>query len=112
MRPFATSTVQAESDLEVFSPPESMAFDPSHGLGGFVASSSSNIPDFGADLPIFNLERVALEFQIASDFVAVKVANNVIILALASNRLLRIDLHNPQDVDGTPTHRPGSLGCL
>jgi len=80
-----------------------MAFDPSYGLGGFVASTSANMPDFGADLePIFNLERVGLEFQIASDFVAVQVANNVIILALASNRLLRIDLHNPQDVDGTP----------
>ncbi|KAF8448426.1 putative vacuolar protein sorting-associated protein [Terfezia claveryi] len=77
-----------------------MAFDPSYGLGGFVASTPANIPDFGADLePIFNLERVGLEFQIASDFVAVQVANNVIILALASNRLLRIDLHNPQDVD-------------
>lgn len=91
-----------------------MTFDPSYGLGGFVASTSANIPDFGADLePIFNLERVGLEFQIASDFVAVQVANNVIILALASNRLLRIDLHNPQDVDGTPTCRTGALdtGC-
>ncbi|KAI5806553.1 vacuolar protein sorting protein-like protein DigA [Peziza echinospora] len=75
-----------------------MSFDPSYGFAGFVAAAT-NIPDFGADLPIFNLERVALEFQIASDFAAVQVANNVIILALASNRLLRIDLHNPQDVD-------------
>lgn len=90
-----------------------MAFDPSYGLGGFVASASANIPDFGADLePIFNLERVGLEFQIASDFVAVQVANNVIILALASNRLLRIDLHNPQDVDGIPTRRSDHLGIF
>lgn len=82
-----------------------VSFDPSHGFGAFVASSSS-IPDFSADLPIFNLERVALQFQIASDFVTVQVANNVIILALASNRLLRIDLHNPQDVDGTFPKKP------
>ena len=82
-----------------------MAFDPSYGFGGFV-SSTSNIPDFTEDLPIFNLERVALEFQIASEFVAIQVSNNVIILALASNRLLRIDLHNPQDVDGNPSAHP------
>lgn len=51
-------------------------------------------------LPIFNVEPVQLNFNIASDFVAGQVANNVLILALATNRILRIDLENPADVDG------------
>lgn len=51
-------------------------------------------------LPIFNVERVQLNFNIASDFVAGQVANNVLILALATNRILRIDLENPSDIDG------------
>lgn len=51
-------------------------------------------------LPIFNVERVQLNFNIASDFVAGQVANNVLILALANNRILRIDLENPSDIDG------------
>lgn len=51
-------------------------------------------------LPIFNVERVQLNFNIASDFVAGQVTNNVLILALATNRILRIDLENPSDIDG------------
>lgn len=50
--------------------------------------------------PIFNVERVQLNFNIASDFVAGQVANNVLVLALATNRILRIDLDNPADIDG------------
>lgn len=52
--------------------------------------------------PIFNVERVELNFNIASDFVAGRVANSVLILALATNRILRIDLDNPSDIDGKP----------
>ena len=52
-------------------------------------------------LPIFNVERVRLQFNIASDFVAGQVANDVLVLALATGRLLRIDLESPQDIDGT-----------
>jgi hypothetical protein len=51
-------------------------------------------------LPIFNVERVQLQFNIASDFVAGQVANNVLILALATGRILRIDLESPSDIDG------------
>ena len=51
-------------------------------------------------LPIFNVEKVQLQFSIASDFVAAQVANNVLILALSTGRLLRIDLDNPADIDG------------
>ena len=73
-----------------------MALDPS---SGFVASSS--LQDLGeAALPIFNVERVQLQFAISSDFVAAQVANNVLILALSSGRILRIDLDNPADIDG------------
>lgn len=49
--------------------------------------------------PMFNVERVQLQFNIAADFVAAQVANNVLILALANGRILRIDLDNPTDID-------------
>ncbi|KAL6240441.1 tethering complex subunit [Rhinocladiella similis] len=52
-----------------------------------------------SSLPIFNVERVQLQFNIASDFVAGQVANNVLILALATGRILRIDLESPSDID-------------
>ncbi|KAK5954472.1 tethering complex subunit [Knufia fluminis] len=59
-------------------------------------------------LPIFNVERVQLNFNIASDFVAGQVANNVLILALATNRILRIDLENPSDIDDVDLPQPAS----
>lgn len=52
-------------------------------------------------LPLFKVEKVQLQFSIASDFVAAQVANNVLVLALSTGRLLRIDLDNPGDIDGT-----------
>jgi vacuolar protein sorting-associated protein 18 len=63
----------------------------------------SNLQDAtDTTLPIFNVERVQLQFNIAADFVAAQVANNVLILALATGRILRIDLDNPADIDGGP----------
>ena len=53
-----------------------------------------------ASLPIFKVERVQLQFSISADFVAAQVANNVLILALSTGRILRIDLDNPSDIDG------------
>ncbi|KAF1811918.1 hypothetical protein P152DRAFT_37613 [Eremomyces bilateralis CBS 781.70] len=50
-------------------------------------------------LPIFNVERVSLQFDVSSDFVAAQVADNVLILALSSGRILRIDLDSPEDID-------------
>ncbi|KAJ5708826.1 hypothetical protein N7493_010160 [Penicillium malachiteum] len=50
-------------------------------------------------LPIFDVQRVQLQFPIAADFVAAQVANNVLILALSTNRILRIDLDSPEDID-------------
>ena len=52
-------------------------------------------------LPIFKVERVQLQFSISSDFVAAQVANNVLILALSTGRVLRIDLDSPSDIDGS-----------
>lgn len=56
-----------------------------------------------APLAIFKVERVQLQFSISSDFVAAQVANNVLILALSTGRILRIDLDSPSDIDGTRT---------
>ena len=55
----------------------------------------------GEALPVFKVERVQLQFSIASDFVAAQVANNVLILALSTGRILRIDLDSPSDIDGS-----------
>lgn len=60
-------------------------------------------------MPLFNVERVQLQFSIAADFVATQVANNVLILALATGRILRIDLDNPADIDGAATKPPPFL---
>lgn len=67
--------------------------------GGYVAPGIAQ-GSVENTLPIFNVERVQLQFNIASDFVAGQVANNVLILALATGRILRIDLESPSDIDG------------
>jgi hypothetical protein len=41
-------------------------------------------------LPIFNVERVQLQFSRPSEFVAAQVANNAIVLAFTTGRILRI----------------------
>lgn len=75
-----------------------MALSTSNG-GGFAATG--DLADSGiAQLPIFNVEPVQLAFSIAADFVAAQVANNVLILALSTGRILRIDLERPEDIDG------------
>ena len=73
-----------------------MALDPSN---GYAATRDLQDLDENA-LPIFNVEKVSLQFSIASDFVAAQVANNVLVLALSNGRILRIDLDNPADIDG------------
>jgi len=59
--------------------------------------------DLDESLPIFKVERVQLQFSISSDFVAAQVANNVLVLALSTGRILRIDLDSPSDIDGSYT---------
>ncbi|PVI07680.1 hypothetical protein DM02DRAFT_512035 [Periconia macrospinosa] len=72
-----------------------MAYDMS---AGYAAPGSGSLQD-DALLPMFNIERVSLQFSVASDFVAAAVANNVLILALSTGRILRIDLDSPADID-------------
>ncbi|KAE8355500.1 Pep3/Vps18/deep orange family-domain-containing protein [Aspergillus coremiiformis] len=70
-----------------------MALDASN---SYVAPSNlTETPDSA----LFDVRRVQLQFPLAADFVAAQVANNVLILALATNRILRIDLEAPEDID-------------
>ncbi len=71
---------------------DAMDFDPS------AAGSAAGLA--GDALPIFDVERVQLQFSIAAAFVAAQVANNVLVLALSNGRILRIDLNRPEDIDG------------
>lgn len=66
---------------------------------GFVALSTASEPS-DRSLPIFDVRDVQLIATIGADFVAAQVANNVLILALATGRILRIDLDSPEDIDG------------
>lgn len=72
-----------------------MALDPSSGY-----AAPSNLADSTDSFPMFDVQRVQLQFPIAADFVAAQVANNVLILALSTGRILRIDLDTPEDIDG------------
>lgn len=65
---------------------------------GVATTSLQDLTD--SSLPIFEVERIKLHFSISSDFVAAQVANNVLILALSTGRILRIDLNSPGDIDG------------
>lgn len=76
------------------------------GTGSYAAPS--NLTEPSAPLSIFDVERVQLQFPIAADFVAAQVANNVLILALSTNRILRIDLDAPEDIDGMRSLLPRS----
>ena len=51
-------------------------------------------------LPIFDAQRVQFQFSLSAEFVAAQIANNVLVLALATGRILRIDLNNAEDIDG------------
>ena len=65
--------------------------------GGYSAAS----PDLALP-PIFDVQKVTLQFDISADFVAAQVANNVLILALSTGRLLRFDLDK----------RPAEIGLI
>ncbi|KAI4806185.1 hypothetical protein E4T44_11268 [Aureobasidium sp. EXF-8845] len=87
-----------------------MAYDPS---GGYAAAAS-NLPDtFDPSLPVFDVQRVQLRFDISSDFVAAQVANNVLILALSTGRILRFDLDSPEDIDDIDLpKKPSEIGLI
>ena len=66
-----------------------------------AATAASSISDLDEPRPpIFTVQSVQMQFSIASDFVAAQVANGVLVLALYSGRIMRIDLDSPNDVDG------------
>ncbi|KAJ5619016.1 hypothetical protein N7510_003000 [Penicillium lagena] len=71
-----------------------MALD---GSSSYIAPS--NLKEPSDSLPMFDVQRVQLQFQVAADFVAAQVANNVLVLALSTGRILRIDLDSPEDID-------------
>jgi hypothetical protein len=87
-----------------------MAYDPS---GGYAAAAS-NIPDgFDPSLPVFDVQRVQLRFDISSDFVAAQVAHNGLILALSTGRILRFDLDSPEDIDDIDLpKKPSEIGLI
>lgn len=62
-------------------------------------------------LPMFEVKKVNMEFSVASDFVAAQVANNVLILALQTGRIMRIDLDSPEEIDGRPLFNINSEGA-
>lgn len=88
-----------------------MAFDMSS--SGYAAPGTANLQDAEAAVPIFNIQHVALQFSISSDFVAAAVANNVLILALSTGRILRIDLDSPADIDDIDLpKKPSEIGII
>lgn len=96
-----------------------MALDGPDGFAAMAAAlpaNGSSAADLAADesgLPIFDVERVQLQFSIAADFVAAQVANNVLVLALSNGRLLRIDLNRPEDIDDIDLpKRPQEVGVI
>jgi vacuolar protein sorting-associated protein 18 len=70
----------------------------------FIPTSAAQA-DLASELPIFNVERVQLQFARPSEFVAAQVANNAIILAFSTGRLLRIDLEDAGEIEGTRNRR-------
>ncbi|KAL8927938.1 MAG: hypothetical protein Q9208_002013 [Pyrenodesmia sp. 3 TL-2023] len=86
-----------------------MALEPT--VEGISSMSLQDLTE--STLPIFKVERVQLQFSIASDFVAAQVANNVLILALSTGRILRIDLDSPGDIDDIDLpKRPQDVGLI
>ncbi|BCS20163.1 vacuolar protein sorting protein DigA [Aspergillus puulaauensis] len=62
-------------------------------------AAHSNLLEPPDSLAMFDVKHVQLQFPLAADFVAAQVADNVLILALSTGRILRIDLNNPEHID-------------
>ncbi|KAK4106068.1 hypothetical protein N658DRAFT_482011 [Parathielavia hyrcaniae] len=94
------STVDDSVPLDCLTASSTMALDPSSGFAAAEAVANlAAAADDAAALPIFDVQRVELVFSITVDFVAGAAANNVLVLALANGRILRIDLYKPDDID-------------
>jgi len=87
--------------------------DPTMDAGTVYAPASSAQDGDHGVLPIFDVQRVQLRFDISADFVAAAVANNVLVLALSSGRLLRFDLDNAEDIDDIDLpKKPAEIGVI
>ena len=49
--------------------------------------------------PMFSVEKVELQYSVQAEFVAAQVANDILVLALSSGRILRIDLKHGADIE-------------
>lgn len=79
-------------------------------LGGYAAAGGARDEDA---LPMFEVQRVQMKFDVSADFVAAQVANNVLVLALSTGRLLRFDLDNAADIDDIDLpKRPAEIGVI
>ncbi|KAI9661348.1 MAG: hypothetical protein M1831_003081 [Alyxoria varia] len=90
-------------------PKDLKTMDPAAGFNG-----SGNLPEANeGSPPIFDVKKVDMQFSIASEFVAAQVANNVLIIALQTGRIMRIDLDNPADIDDIDLPRkPAEVGTI
>ncbi|KAK0900401.1 tethering complex subunit [Friedmanniomyces endolithicus] len=83
-----------------------MSLEPSSGYAAGPRGDDSQ-------LPIFDAQKVQLRFDISADFVTAQVANNVLILALSTGRILRFDLDNAEDIDDIDLpKRPAEIGVI
>ncbi|KAL1837626.1 hypothetical protein VTJ49DRAFT_3565 [Mycothermus thermophilus] len=87
-----------------------MALDASS--SGFAAADAvADLTD--PALPIFDVQGVQLAFAVAADFVAGQAANNVLVIALSNNLILRIDLNKPEDIDDIELpKKPNEVGVI
>lgn len=78
---------------------------------GYVAGGG--LDDVDSAGPIFDVQKVQMRFDISADFVAAQVANNVLVLALSTGRILRFDLDSPEDIDDIDLpKRPAEVGVI
>ncbi|QIW98584.1 hypothetical protein AMS68_004102 [Peltaster fructicola] len=63
--------------------------------------------------PIFDVQKVNLQFDVSANFVAAEVANDVLVLALSTGRILRFDLNSPTEIDDIDLpKRPAEIGVI
>lgn len=67
-----------------------MAFD---AMNARIAKAQAD-----ATTPMFYLQRVSRDFETTAGFVAAQVANNILILALFTGRILNYNLDDPQNI--------------
>ncbi|KAI7172639.1 hypothetical protein KC316_g5473, partial [Hortaea werneckii] len=108
--PAPTAMLDSKSRKKCLSKVLQLAGDDDSDTSGGYAATAAHDAD---ELPIFDVQRVQLRFDISADFVAAQVANNVLILALSTGRILRFDLDNAEDIDDIDLpKRPAEIGVI